>query len=59
MSTPASPCICSCHLNKQNICLGCFRSVQEISEWSLASDQRKQIIIMKAQQRALQPKADY
>lgn len=58
MSTPASPCICNCCLNKQDVCLGCFRSLQEISEWAQATDQRKEIIIIKALQRAEQAKAE-
>lgn len=51
MSTPASPCICNCCLNEQDICLGCFRSLNEITEWSQASDLRKQIILINTHKR--------
>ena len=45
MSTPASPCVSNCCLNEEDICLGCFRSLSEITGWSQASDSGKQNII--------------
>lgn len=45
MSTPASPCVSNCCLNKEDICLGCFRSLSEITGWSQASASGKQTII--------------
>ena len=51
MSTPESPCICNCCLNEKDICLGCFRRLSEITEWSQASDLRKQVILIKAERR--------
>ena len=46
MSTPASPCVSNCCLNEEDICLGCFRSLAEITGWSQASDSGKQDIIV-------------
>ena len=46
MSTPASPCVSNCCLNEEDICLGCFRSLAEITSWSQASDSGKQDIIV-------------
>jgi len=46
MSTPASPCVSNCCLNEEDICLGCFRSLTEITGWSQASDSGKQDIIV-------------
>ncbi|WP_284218196.1 DUF1289 domain-containing protein [Agaribacter marinus] len=36
-----SPCIRNCCLNDENICIGCFRSLQDITQWSNASDAEK------------------
>ena len=47
-----SPCVRNCCLNEQDICLGCFRSLEEICGWSQADDQkRKQILANTAQRR--------
>lgn len=58
MSTPASPCICNCCLNDEDICLGCYRSLEEITEWSQASDMRKQMILINTHKRKEQAKAE-
>ena len=52
MTTPQSPCISNCCLTDNNICSGCFRSLDEIKAWSQASDPTKNIILINAQQRA-------
>lgn len=52
LSTPLSPCIGNCCLNKQDMCVGCFRTLSEITAWSQASDARKAMIIIEARQRA-------
>ncbi len=40
-----SPCISNCCLDDKDICLGCFRHIDEITGWHNASnDQRLQII---------------
>ncbi|MEH6454294.1 MAG: DUF1289 domain-containing protein [Psychromonas sp.] len=41
MSNLDSPCIRQCALNDDNICISCFRSLDEISQWSKASDMQK------------------
>lgn len=40
-----SPCVRNCCLNEDNICLGCFRSIDEICQWSAATEQQKKAII--------------
>lgn len=40
-----SPCIRNCTLDEQDICLGCYRSLQEIVEWAEASTMKKQAIV--------------
>jgi uncharacterized protein len=46
-----SPCIRNCCLDEQDICLGCYRSIQEITGWSQASDINKQEILTRCAQR--------
>lgn len=40
-----SPCVRNCCLNKNDICLGCFRHVDEIIEWGAACEERRLSII--------------
>jgi predicted Fe-S protein YdhL (DUF1289 family) len=40
-----SPCVRNCCLDQQDICLGCFRSITEILEWSNASAKKRSEII--------------
>ncbi len=44
MTEITSPCIRNCCLDPSDVCMGCFRSLQEIKEWGQASDIRKQEI---------------
>ena len=46
-----SPCIGNCCLDDDNTCLGCFRSLEEIKEWGVVDDRRRQIILENAKQR--------
>jgi uncharacterized protein len=41
-SKPDSPCINVCSLDAATqICVGCFRTIQEIAEWSAYSDEQR------------------
>ena len=40
-----SPCIEVCSLNDQDICIGCYRTANEIIEWFSATDERKREIL--------------
>lgn len=48
-----SPCIRNCSLDVNEICLGCFRSMDEIMEWSHieTSAKQKQQILTNAKMR--------
>jgi len=46
-----SPCVRNCCLNEEDICLGCFRHIDEIVEWSSADNIRRQVILECAIQR--------
>jgi len=36
-----SPCISVCALDDNHICIGCFRSADEISNWRVLGDDKK------------------
>jgi uncharacterized protein len=46
-----SPCVRNCCLNDDDICLGCGRSLVEITRWSAATDTGKQVILAAAERR--------
>lgn len=46
-----SPCVRNCCLNEYDICLGCFRHVDEIIEWGSANSQRREAILDDVKQR--------
>jgi len=48
MNTLTSPCVGRCSLNNDNVCLGCFRSLTEITDWAQADTPTKQVIINNA-----------
>jgi predicted Fe-S protein YdhL (DUF1289 family) len=40
-----SPCLSVCELDENNVCKGCFRTLEEIGRWPLANDiQRKEFL---------------
>jgi len=48
-----SPCIRNCCLTEDDICLGCFRHVDEICEWGSASSKRRKIILYNSKKRRI------
>ena len=48
---PASPCVSVCALDDQDICMGCYRSADEITDWFMASADEKRAIIARANAR--------
>ena len=46
-----SPCIENCCLNNEKICLGCFRSIVEIAQWSQMNDRMRLDVLHKAEDR--------
>ena len=53
MTTPEvkSPCISVCVLNTNDICEGCFRSVREITDWSVMTTDQKQAVMAEVKNR--------
>ena len=48
-----SPCINICKISKdRGFCIGCYRNVDEVSNWIHFTDEQKKIVLSKAQERA-------
>jgi len=52
-STTTSPCIRNCCLNEDDICLGCFRHIDEITGWHSMNKQQQQAVLELCQQRRI------
>ncbi len=51
MTEITSPCVRNCCLDDDNICMGCFRSMDEILHWRDASEQQQKEILQSAKTR--------
>jgi len=49
----ASPCVRQCCLDERDICLGCYRSLDEILAWHTMDQQQKSALLETLQQRAI------
>ncbi|EGU49675.1 hypothetical protein VIOR3934_04784 [Vibrio orientalis CIP 102891 = ATCC 33934] len=49
-----SPCVRNCCLDGNDVCLGCFRTLEEILNWSHSSNVEKQAILAKCKERRAQ-----
>lgn len=50
---PASPCVSICALNEDDVCVGCYRSATEITDWFMATPAEKRAILDRARERRL------
>ena len=48
----ASPCVHVCALDDEDICIGCQRSVAEITRWSLMENSERREVLMQCHERA-------
>jgi len=48
---PASPCVSICALDENDICMGCYRSAEEITDWFVADAPSKRQMLERAQAR--------
>lgn len=46
-----SPCINVCALDEQDICVGCFRTAQEITDWTILDEDKQRDVVKLANQR--------
>ena len=51
MSEVFSPCVRNCCLDEDDVCLGCFRTIEEIIRWGEADDEEKHKILAWAGER--------
>jgi len=54
-----SPCIRNCCLDDQDICLGCFRSLDNITQWHGSTNQQKLEILRLAEVRRVKYREKY
>ena len=47
-STASSPCVRNCCLNEKDVCLGCFRHLEEIRAWNKLDDRQVQEVLQQA-----------
>lgn len=47
-----SPCISICALDDNDICMGCYRSLDEITRWTQANDEERKAILINSNERA-------
>ncbi len=50
-TTIESPCLRCCCLDQDDICTGCFRSVDEIARWGVAATKEKREILERCKER--------
>jgi predicted Fe-S protein YdhL (DUF1289 family) len=48
----ASPCVHVCALDDEDICIGCQRSVAEITRWSLMDNVERRDVLVQCHERA-------
>ncbi len=46
-----SPCVSICALDDNNVCLGCYRTGEEISRWGELSDDEKRAVLAQVVER--------
>ncbi len=46
-----SPCIAVCVLDVDDVCEGCFRTGDEITDWFMADDDQKRAILARCHER--------
>ncbi len=52
MTPVASPCVNICRMDADNaICVGCYRTLDEIAQWSRASSDAKRAILAAVERR--------
>ncbi|CAH9060278.1 hypothetical protein PSECIP111951_02246 [Pseudoalteromonas holothuriae] len=46
-----SPCVRNCCLDEHDICLGCYRTLDEILAWGSASNEQRALILSRCEKR--------
>jgi predicted Fe-S protein YdhL (DUF1289 family) len=48
---PKSPCVSICVLDDDDVCAGCFRTADEITDWTMSTADKKRLILKRAHER--------
>ena len=48
---PSSPCTRLCTLDREGFCIGCYRSIDEITRWSSMSVEERRRVLEAVEQR--------
>lgn len=48
----ASPCVHVCALDEEDVCIGCQRTVAEITRWSLMDNNERRAVLDQCHERA-------
>lgn len=48
---PTSPCVQICTLDDANVCVGCYRTLEEIGGWARMSPDEQRSVIRRARER--------
>ncbi|MCG8313291.1 MAG: DUF1289 domain-containing protein [Pseudomonadales bacterium] len=48
---PENPCVRNCCLDTSDVCLGCGRTLIEITGWTRLNDSEKQVVLRRAERR--------
>jgi len=56
MSNINKPCIKNCCLNEDDVCLGCFRTLDDMGIWHQSSDNEKREMLKLADKRKMDQK---
>jgi predicted Fe-S protein YdhL (DUF1289 family) len=51
---PASPCVRCCCLDRNNLCLGCFRTLDEITGWTRMTPDERLAVLSRTEKRRQQ-----
>ena len=46
-----SPCVAICALDENDVCIGCYRTGQEITDWGEMDNEKKRAVLKKVAQR--------
>ena len=56
MSTIEKPCIRKCCLNEKDVCMGCYRTLDDMRVWHKVTTSEKKNMLMLAEKRRLEHK---
>lgn len=51
MGHVTSPCTNVCQLDENKVCIGCFRTVNEIASWTKYTDAEKILVLEESEER--------